>query len=492
MSEEVQNLRKLEEKFHGIDTQFLTEGVRIILFLPSFALLFIFGSWAYAGKSPEWWLENIEPTLGFDLSTAFAMLAVTILFGYCAGLFVHRYRVNLTRMVFREEVKLAADAHRPVNSMHGFASVDGLISKTMASHNTALFMAIFATIIAGISAYLDSDSEIGQRGLLASASMLTMSIGQHLSTRNNKFNMVTDDGLLSAYKPPMHPSTLGLVFNDVLRNNMDPLLRSKFDDFLHEFETYMKKGLASDFASEKFLMLMHRRYKGRIDRNTTTTELGEILTDKGIHEILEHDIFSESLWDSIFARSEKKFPAFYRLIDRIEQDMAIGKQPDMPDLLFDVDLENVVTENANLFCYLHNLSKENRQVVLRVNSPDFRPTELLLRYDLKAGEKSWWPTEAVPAFGKGDDDRLGRMSGLLQDGTLAWQSLLPERSGDASVAVRLENVDGDLLVGRQINVNVRPEFVKWFRNMSSITTYVAGSIGLISAVVLQLMSLISV
>ena len=138
------------------------------------------------------------------------------------------------------------------------------------------------------------------------------------------------------------------------------------------------------------------------------------------------------------------------------------------------------------------MSKENRQVVLRVNSPDFRPTELLLRYDLKAGEKSWWPTEAVPAFGKGDDDRLGRMSGLLQDGTLAWQSLLPERSGDASVAVRLENVDGDLLVGRQINVNVRPEFVKWFRNMSSITTYVAGSIGLISAVVLQLMSLISV
>jgi len=96
----------------------------------------------------------------------------------------------------------------------------------------------------------------------------------------------------------------------------------------------------------------------------------------------------------------------------------------------------------------------------------------------------------VPDFEKGDDDRLGRMSGLLQEGTLAWQTLLPEASGDASVAVRLENTDGDLLVGRQINVNVRPEFVKWFRNASSITSYIAGALGLSAALIFQLMSLI--
>ena len=69
MNEQLGELRKLEEKFHGIDKQFLTDGLRLVIFLPAFALLFIFGSWAFSSQSPDWWLENIEPTLGFDLST---------------------------------------------------------------------------------------------------------------------------------------------------------------------------------------------------------------------------------------------------------------------------------------------------------------------------------------------------------------------------------------------------------------------------------------
>ncbi|MEL0101055.1 MAG: hypothetical protein VW862_05085 [Euryarchaeota archaeon] len=492
MTEVLQDLRSKEGKFHGIDKQFLTEGLRLVLFLPAFALLFIFGSWAFSSQSPTWWLENIEPTLGFTLSTAFILIALTILVGYTTGLAIHRYRMQLTRLVFRAEVNAAAEDHRPINSMHGYSSVDGLISKTMASHNTALFMSMFSITVLALSVYFGSDSELGQRSLLACASMLAMSLGQHLSTRNYKFNMVTNDGLLSAYEPPIHPSTLCLPFSEILSNHMDPLLRSKFDDFLRDFESNIKRGVPADFGAEKFLMLMHRRFKGRVDRVTTNTEIKEILTDKGIHEIMEHKVFSEDLWDSIFLRSEKQLPAFYRLIDRIEQDMAIGKQPDMPELLFDVDLENVVTENANLFCYMHNLSDKDRQIVLRVNSPDFRPQELLLRYNLKAGQKSYWPKEAIPDFDKGDEDRLGRMSTLLQEGTLSWQTLLPEGSGDASVAIRLENIEGDLLVGRQINVNVRPEFVKWFRNTSSITSYVSGAIGLTVAVIFQLLSIINV
>ena len=49
--------------------------------------------------------------------------------------------------------------------------------------------------------------------------------------------MVTDDGLLSA-REPIHPSTLDLAFNEMLRTQMDPLLRSKFENFLQDFESY--------------------------------------------------------------------------------------------------------------------------------------------------------------------------------------------------------------------------------------------------------------
>ncbi|MGB1589650.1 MAG: hypothetical protein ACPHDO_04865 [Candidatus Poseidoniaceae archaeon] len=491
MTNELELLRSKEEKFYGIDSQFLTEGIRLVMLLPGFSLLFFFGAWAYKGVSPSWWFENIEPTVGFDLSTGFTLISSTILIGFCAGLYLHRFRVKLTRQVFRAEVYAAAEAHRPVTSMHGYSSVDGLISRTMASHTTALWMGIIATIISGAVAFLESDSDMAQRGLLASASLVTIAIGQHLSTRNLKFNMVTDDGLLSAYVPPIHPSTLDLAFNEMLRTQMDPLLRSKFEDFLQDFESYSRDDINREYGREKFLMLMHRRFKGSIDRNTTSIELAEILTDKGVKAILEHEIFNEGLWDSLYARSIRTNPAFYRLIERLEQDLSVGNKIDMDGLLFDVDLENIVTEKANLFCYIHNLSDEERQVVLRVHSPDFRPHDLALRYNLKPGEKSWWPDKAVPISSEGDEDIIGRMSGLLRDGTIAWQTLLPERTGEASVSVRLENTNGDLLVGRQINVRVRPEFVNWLRNTSSLTSFLVGGIGLVGSIIFQLMAVLA-
>ena len=154
-------LRSKEEKYYGIDSQFLTEGLRLVLLLPGFSLLFFFGAWAFSGDSPEWWLENLEPTVKFDFSTCLTLIASTISLGFCAGLYLHRHRVKLTRMVFRTEVNAAADAHRPVTSMHGYSSVDGLISRTMASHNTALWMGVLGTVIAIVVAYLDSDSSLG-------------------------------------------------------------------------------------------------------------------------------------------------------------------------------------------------------------------------------------------------------------------------------------------------------------------------------------------
>ena len=45
--------------------------------------------------------------------------------------------------------------------------------------------------------------------------------------------------------------------------------------------------------------------------------------------------------------------------------------------------------------------------------------------------------------------------GCSQLGTTSWQSLLPNRYGEATVTVRLENEDGDLLLGQRISTRVR-------------------------------------
>ena len=167
------------------------------------------------------------------------------------------------------------------------------------------------------------------------------------------------------------------------------------------------------------------------------------------------------------------------MIGRIEEDLSAGRKSLEDDIIFEVDMENVVHGKANLFTYMHNMSDKPRTLVLRVQSPDFRPHDISMTYLLNPGESNWWPDAAVPLAESGNDDILAIMSGLLRDGTVAWQSLLPERFGEATVSVRLEEVSGELLVGSQMNVRVRSEFKEKIRTYSSIILNIIGIAGII-------------
>ena len=78
------------------------------------------------------------------------------------------------------------------------------------------------------------------------------------------------------------------------------------------------------------------------------------------------------------------------------------------------------------------------------------------------------------------------MSGLLRDSTVAWQSLLPERFGEATVSVRLEEQSGDLIIGRQINVRVRTKFLERLLSFSAVSTAVLGILGISAAVFIKI------
>ena len=179
------------------------------------------------------------------------------------------------------------------------------------------------------------------------------------------------------------------------------------------------------------------------------------------------------------------------MVDRLKQDLEGGREPAMPDLIFEVDMENVVTDKANLFTLFHNLSNKTRTVVFRVQTPNFEPRDLALTYRLEPGEKYWWSSEALPLAAEGDEDVLGKMSGLLKDSTVSWQTLIPTSAGDATVSVRLEETNGELLLGRQINVRVRAEFRQWLRSTSTYVSYLFGGLGLVVAAIRLLMVLFS-
>ena len=88
-----------------------------------------------------------------------------------------------------------------------------------------------------------------------------------------------------------------------------------------------------------------------------------------------------------------------------------------------------------------------------------------------------WPDTGVPLAQAGNQDVLAIMSALLRDGTVAWQTLLPERFGEATVSVRLEEVSGELLIGSQMNVRIRSVFKEKIRSASSVVFNLIGVVG---------------
>ena len=484
-SESSPGFRLSEQVLHAIDRQIISSGLRLIILIPCVSILVYFMAWAFEGASPQWWVDSIQPTVNLSFSLTNALFCAVLLTGYIFSIGFHRFRVRMSLLTFRNRVDYSKNQHRSVESLHGFDGLEYYLQKSMSGHTWTLMYALLALLFLVASILIDVGNEYGNLALLASFSFTLLSIGQHLTTRNSSFNMVEKTGLLMAYDPPVHPSTLQMVFNDLLRTHMDPLLRASYDEYIKEVESGFLKKIDRMYAREKFLITIYRHANG-LDRKTMREELGEVFTKDGLDFVLDNESFSLEVWLALFQKVNQSCPAFFRMIDRLKQDLESGRSSAFPDLIFEVDMENVVTSRANLFTMMHNLSDQPRTIVYRIQTPNFEPRDIALKYLLAPGEKFWWSDTPLPLAAEGDDDVLGIMSGLLKDGTVGWQTLLPKSKGDATVSIRLEEEDGELILGRQINVRVRTEFRQWLRQSSSIFTFIVGGAGVLSSIIMSL------
>jgi len=475
----------------SIDNQLISLGLRLTLLLPAFALFILLGSWAYDGADPNWWESSIEPAIGQSFSSTLLLLGTVVCIGWLLALGIHRYRIALSYSSFVHEVEASEKRHQSIEALHGYDGMAHRIHKQLRMHSLSFTTVLLSCVGLGGVLLLGLGTSLGENMFLASWGMLLLAVGFHMNTRQNRFNMVHKSGLLDAFDAPVHPSTLDGVFDDMIRTHLDPLLRSKYDALMRSVQSHVKRGIKHDYAREKVLMTLYRHYNG-LDSKTLRLELEEVIKEEGADMLLEDASFSLELWLELIEHARQQCPAFFRLIDRIEQDMEFGRPPALKDLVFEVDLENVVTKRANLFVFMHNLSKKSRTVVFRVQSPDFRPNQIAMRYQLAPGKEVWWSSDALPVAVEGNEDVLGQMTGLLRDGTMAWQTLLPERFGEATVSVRLEEVSGDLLIGRQINVNVRNEFRSRLRRIVTWSTQVLGTLVIALASVLELLEIFNV
>lgn len=118
---------------------------------------------------------------------------------------------------------------------------------------------------------------------------------------------------------------------------------------------------------------------------------------------------------------------------------------------FDVDMENLVVGQANLFAFILNSSDEPKDLVLKIQTPDFKPNECVYKL------------HSSPLVSSLDPLNPSSLSSMVQEMTnstsIVWQSLLPSIKGEATVTVRLEDDSGNLISGRVLNVQVGSDLI---------------------------------
>ena len=446
-------LRQAEQVLYGVDQQLLTGGLRLTLVLPAFALFLAFIAWSVATSTevPAWWTDGIEPTLGVSLGWTLVAIQFTMVLTFALMLVVHRVRLGLSVHGIESEVAELGGQHRWVASSHGYDHIEEVMHRSVRATTSAIVLLILCLTLLLIELARGPSDPAGQIAHLAASSFLLLAFGEHLSRSGRLFTSSSETGLLEAYDPPIHPSTLHAVFEEILLTVMDPLLRAKYERFMNTLIEHRKPDVDALPAKEKLLALQWMRCDGQILTPALAKEIEEVLDEEGVQFLRGHKVFTPDVWTQLFDKATEVAPAFFRLMRRTTERIRMGNLRGRQDLLVDVDMANIVDGSTGLFMYIRNLDATPRTVVLRMQSPDFRPNDLALTFHLPAGEAESLLGSALPVSGEGDHDVIGSLVRLLQLGTTSWQSLIPNRFGEATVTVRLENEDGDLLLGQQIN-----------------------------------------
>ena len=478
-------ISKREEILLQLDEKFLTGGIRLSIALPSFAFFLFFMAWSYSSSSPTWWVDNFENNLQTEFSFVLLGLAFIAILGQLAVVITHRLRCQISRNSLLKRVEEYSSRNKSTTSLHGYHGLKSSVDNSILIHNSTVYFTLACMIVLSLAMIFGLDNSVGLNLFGLAVSLLMLSEGQHVLSRNFKFNSVKRTGLLESFSPFIHPSTLDNAFYDFISSHVDPFLRTEVEDFFVEILEYSRSGKKANQVREMILLILYRQTMGWGEKEARE-ELTKILTKNGVESFFTHSVFDTDVWADIFEKAKLESPAFFRLLNRLLHDLGMANPPSIPDLVFEVDMENVVIGNSNLFTIMYNLSDEERVVILRVQSPDFRPQNLSMKYRLPPGNSEVWPSFPPDLTVSHQGENLEKLFSIIDGGVTTWNTLLTNTKGEGTLSVRLEDENGSLLVGKQINVRIRSNFTKRVMNSISLSLNIIGGAGLLLSSLLLL------
>ncbi len=463
-------LKNREAILSGLDDLLISRGARLVLFLPIF-VIFLFGlAQSYRGADPEWWEGSVRDLFfGLSFSKSVYLLSLVIMVTDLVLLFILHYLLWLTRKIFQIDTDDITSSGVTFRSAHGYSEMRAVIEGASNQLNLTTSLMVLATLFLSIALNFSTETQ-GVPVLIAlSTGALLSGHSVYMVSERPRFNTVNPWGLLDAFSPPIHPALLNKPFTDVIRAHVDPLLAVRFSKYVSSFNTDLKKGVSLSDLQEYLLQMLDMFRSGVISEEDFHIALSTVVDTKTIDQIINHPELGEETLDRLLVHARERCAPFFRLNDRLRMHLA---SPSKHAIWFDVDMENLTFGHANLFAYILNQTSDPQDLILRVQTPDFRPNECVYRIRAE-------PLDAESFAGYPVYDKVSKS---MISSRIVWQSLIPSSMGEATVTVRLEDSSGNLISGKVLTAQIRSDLFTRLRMTTGAIFMLGAALALISPI----------
>tara|TARA_B100000945_G_scaffold320176_1_gene329440 strand:- start:2558 stop:4132 length:1575 start_codon:yes stop_codon:yes gene_type:complete len=460
-------LKTREAILTSIDDLLISRGARLILFLPILVVILFGLAQSFSSSDPEWWQGGVsELFLELSFSKSVYLLSLALMVTDILLLFVLHYLLWVTKRIFQIETEEIVSTGITFRSAHGYSEMKAVIDGASNQLNLTTTLMTISTLMLGLALIFPSETD-GIPVLIAlSTGALLSGHSVYMVSNRPRFNTVEPWGLLEAFSPPMHPALLNRPFTDVIRAHVDPVLAVRFSKYVSSFDSDLKKGVNLSDLQEYLLLMLDMYRSGIIEEEEFHQSLSEIVDSRTIDQIINHEDLGEETLDRLLMHARERCAPFFRLNDRMRMHLSSTSKD---DIWFDVDMENLTLGQANLFAYVLNHSGEVQDLILRVQTPDFRPNECVYRL---RSEPQKEPQRDSPEY--------QRVSASMSKSRIVWQTLIPSSMGDATVTVRLEDSSGNLISGKVLTSQVRSDLFTRLRMTTGAVFMFGAALAVIS------------
>ncbi len=471
--ETINRLQEYERNLVKLDRLFITRGARFVLVMPILVILLYGFAESFTGSEPDWWVNHVLPVIPFDITIEVGLyyLAFFFIVADLGLLGLLLLLLSVTRRIFNLQSNYLTKTGLTFRSAHGYAEMKETIEGSFRQVVATTFL-MFLSGIFLISSLQFSDIVSSNSVLLSfSTGFLLCGHGVHMVSDKSRFNTCETWGMLDSFSPPIHPALLKRPFSDVISAHVDPLLSLRISEYLRSLQGSVNEGNNISELQEKLLHLLHLKRAGYLDEEDFRNELNVMMPNEIIDELFRHPELGEETWDRLIIRARDRCASFFRLHDRLRMKINNGMSN---EFWFDVDMENLVVGQANLFAYIVNNGIEPVNLILKIQTPDFRPSECV--YKLRVNPCNELLNEID------NESFVQKLPLILKSTEIIWQSLLPEETGEATVTVRLEDENGNLLSGRVLTVQNRADLFTRLRVSIGAIFLIGAGLAIISPI----------